>query len=181
MIAAAAVSMALFSGLWPHHAASPKPTPPHTAGHVAGWTYDVWTDSFTGAKSCALHARDRRANVKLSLVGGAALAFQFGHRVETEAAVYRIDHGQPRVSADDQTRLILANVTVPDFSLNQNQADGLVLIPLADLISAQEVDIRPNPRARAVSVSLSGLSAAIAAADAQGCRPTSFAQLAVPE
>lgn len=175
----AALSLALLSGLGPQSVgATPAAL---TRGHVEGWTYEVKTDAFTGSKACKLYGRDHKTKVTITMVGGGALAFQLGHHLKTEDAIYRVDGAPARASRDDKTVLILSDVAVPDLNLNQNEATGLVIIPLATLAGAQQVTIRPDVKHAPVAISLAGLGAVVAAARAQGCAPSSFSQLDIPE
>ncbi len=176
---AAALSLALFSGLAPHHAQAAKGPPVLQRARLGGWTYEIRTDSFTGAKACRLYGRDAKSGVHMTYVPS-AVAFQFGGHLDTQAAVYRVDDGAPRASRDDATTLALSHVVTPDPALNQS-AQGLVIIPHTALSGAHQVAIRPSPNVRPRMVGLGGLQQMLTAAEAQGCTTSSFAQLDLQE
>ncbi|HEY2660105.1 MAG TPA: hypothetical protein VGI79_10310 [Caulobacteraceae bacterium] len=176
---AAALSLALLSGLLPQHTQSAHAQPAMQRAQVEGWTYEVRTDAFTGGKTCKLYARDPKSRVRMTYVSG-AVAFQFAHSLDTRSAVYRVDGGAARASRDDVTALAVKHVVTPDPLLNQS-AQGLVFIPDDILLGAHEVSIRPSPYVSPKTVGLGGLQQAVAAVQAQGCAPTSFAQFDVNE
>ncbi len=177
---AAAVSLALLTGLWPHHhAAKPEARPTFQRAKLEGWTYEIWTDGFTGTKTCKLYGRDRKSGVRMTYVSG-AVVFHLGHGLDPQTAVYRIDGGPPHASRDDEAPLAQHRVVMPNPVLNQSD-QGLVFVPDQAIAGAKEVAFRPGPKARLKTVSLAGLEAALAAAEARGCRPEAFAQLEVPE
>ncbi len=177
---AAALSLALLAGLWPHHpAAKPAARPTFQRAKLEGWTYEIWTDGFTGTKTCKLHGRDHQSGVRMSYVSG-AVVFHLGHGLDPQAVVYRIDGGPPHASRDDEAPLAQHRVVMPNPVLNQSK-QGLVFIPDQAIAGAKEVTIRPGPKAHLKTISLAGLDHALAAAEARGCGPEAFAQLDVPE
>lgn len=151
----AAMAFALFGGLFSgkSHAVQRY--------QMQGWTVELKTDSFTGAVSCRLRAKD------VTVDRGAA-AFDFGGGVNTAEAVYRIDGGAARsgrIAMMDVAELGVRTITASPH----NPTGGFVRIPAAELSGAASVAIRPNQYHAVRSFTLSGLDEALAAEKQRGC------------
>ena len=122
-----------------------------TTVQTAGWTISVRRDSFVGAVTC--DARRGAVQMKNALV-----LFSLGRDVDTGEAVYRIDAG-PAHSVNEvafRLRTMGAPQTLEPIG---NPSRGLVILPAADLASAQNVWIRPSPKVAPRRFPVAGLPA----------------------
>jgi hypothetical protein len=118
---------------------------------TAGWTISVRRDSFVGSTTCEAHRGP--VQVKNGLV-----VFSLGSTVDTSLAEYRIDAGQPHSVTDVAFRLRVMGAPKLIEPLD-NPSRGLVIVPAADLTSAQSVWIRATPKVAPRRFIVSGLSA----------------------
>ena len=166
MTAPAALALAALLGLhlpslhvpWPHGAAQ--------VSHVDGWTLKTRLDRFAGERSCAL-SRGRIDYVRQALV------FHLPARVDTAAALYRIDGAAPVGVRADEAELASLGFNLHNDDLD-NPSGGLVRIPVHRLAGAAEVEIEAAPGRRPVKFKIGGLSAALDAARGAGCAETDF-------
>ena len=128
---------------------------------VGDWSYRIRDDSFTGHRTCSL--RNRRAVYRRGV-----LLFRLGGRIDTAAALYRIDGGQVLDPHADDLEIAAAGEPLHADDLD-NASAGLVRIPARRLMDAKLVSIRPNARAPVASFPVAGLRAALAQEVRYGC------------
>jgi len=157
MLAPLLIGVSLF-GLFGH-----KPPPGLERHRLDAWTYQVLRDRFTGRVSCSLSGRN------VSYAKG-AVTFHYPRNVDTSQAIYRIDDGPVLQEKDAEVELLRMHVPLPDQSAS-NPSGGQVMVPASQLLGARQVSIRARPRAGVRRFSVAGLSAALAAARADGCDP----------
>jgi hypothetical protein len=94
--------------------------------------------------------------------------FRFHHWVDTSRAEFKLDNGPalPAQSVALEAAALGAQLWTDNIT---NASDGRVSIPLGRLAQAQTITIRPNPRARPRSFTLSGLHALGGLAQTRGC------------
>ena len=168
MTASASLALAVLLGLhlpsphlpWPHAAG------PRTVSHVAGWTLAARLDTFAGERSCTL-SRGRVDYRRQALV------FHLPARVDTAAALYRIDGAAPVAVRADEAELASLGFALHNDDLD-NPSGGLVRIPAHRLAVAGEVQIEAAPGRRPVTFKIGGLSEALDAARAAGCGEADF-------
>lgn len=144
---------------WAAH--SPQSVTEHR-GQAQGWRYDAVKDSFAGGASCKL----RRGEIEIS--HGFA-TFNLGKEVDTADALYRIDEGPVKPWRALIPRLVAAGLKVQDDSL-ANPSGGQLILPLADIVAAREVDIRPASQRNPRRFRLIALAPAIDLAALRGCQ-----------
>ena len=119
------------------------------------WRLEVRRDAFARTTACRLTRPG-------ASVEHARLIWRLGAKVDTSAAVWRIDDGEPR-----RQRL----VDLPASVNLANPSDGRIAAPLSLLPGAQALESRPTPDARLRRLDLEGLDAAVANAARLGCDP----------
>jgi hypothetical protein len=149
------------------------PSLPHLWGppkgevsHVAGWTLRVHPDHFTGTVTCKLW-RERIDYQRQAVV------FRLPTRIDTRAAVYRIDDAPPVAARADEAELAGLGFALNNDDL-ENPSGGLVRIPAHRLASAGEVRIETTPGHAPRKFKIGGLSAALEAAGKSGCGAGDF-------
>ena len=128
---------------------------------VGDWTYRIRDDSFTGQRTCRLRSRHvvyRRG----------VLMFSLGHRVDTAAALYRIDGGQVLDPHGDDLAVAAAGLALHADDLD-NASAGLVRIPARRVMDVKVVSIRPSAHAGVASFPVAGLREALAQEARYGC------------
>ena len=126
--------------------------------HVYGfdrWRLRVAQDPFARTVTCKLHRRDAE-------VRRGRLVWSLGSRVDTHAAVWRIDGGEPRVQGPRD---------LPASANLDNPSDGRIVAPVALLDGAHDLAARANPHTRVRTLPLAGLTPALAAAARLNCAP----------
>jgi hypothetical protein len=144
----------------PASVASPAPQA-QSRSTIQGWRLTVRRDLFTGRNTCRL-VRGRQALDRQVLV------LRLPSKVDTTAAVYRVDWGAPMPAVDDRAAVASLGLALWRDDLT-NPSGGLVRIPYAKVASAHTVAVEARPRGRIWTFSLSGLPAAVAAAKAANC------------
>ena len=138
------------------HPAPPQPPPVATRSQLyGGWRLRVTRDAFAGRTTCRVGRRDAE-------VEHGRLLWRMGAGVDTSAAVWRIDAGEPR----RQSLLDL-----PASANLGNPSDGRLSAPAALLSGAQVIEARATPHGRVRRLEVARLDEALAAAAAQGCAP----------
>jgi hypothetical protein len=94
--------------------------------------------------------------------------FSLGNQVDTAEALYKIDDGPVKSWRALAPRLVAVGVKIQDDSL-ANPSQGRVILQLADVIAAREVDIRPAGQKSPRRFRLVDLAAAIDLATQRGC------------
>ena len=166
MTASVSLALAALLGLhmpslhlpWPHGAAQ--------VSHVEGWTLTTRPDRFAGERACTL-SRGRIDYQRHALV------FRLPARIDTAAALYRIDGGAPFAVRGDEGELASLGFALHNDDLD-NPSGGLVRIPVRHLASAGEVQIQAAPRRRPVTFKIGGLTSALNAAREAGCGESDF-------
>jgi hypothetical protein len=148
LIAALALALATPS------AATPERVRPERYREGA-WRLDVRRDPFARTTRCALSRPG-------ASVEHGRLLWRLGPRVDTSAAVWRIDGGEPR-----HQRL----TDLPASENLANPSDGRIAAPLPLLAGAQALEARATPDARLRRLDLAGLDQATASAARLGCDP----------
>ena len=146
----AALAFSLFA-----HATAASGRVPVERYREGAWRLEVRRDTFARTTACRLYRRD-------ASVEHARLLWRLGARVDTGAAVWRIDDGEPR-----HQRLVdlPASVNLP------NPSDGRIAAPLPLLTGARALEARATPDAPLRRLELDGLDAAVASAARLGCDP----------
>jgi hypothetical protein len=148
----------------PTTAQASRPAPDHQRQKIGGWVLVTRRDDFTGAMNCELRAH------RMSWEHG-AIVFQFSHRSNTFAGLYRLD-GAAAVS----WRVNAMTLAVSGIRFNNenlaNPSDGRVAIPVRALDGAGSISIQPSPGARPAIFDLRDLAAALRAARDAGCKAT---------
>ena len=165
MTASASLALAALLGL---HVPSLHVPWPHSSevSHVGGWVLKAHLDRFAGERSCTL-SRGRIDYQRQALV------FRLPARVDTDAALYRIDGGEPIAVRADEAELAGLGFALHNDDLD-NPSGGLVRIPVHRLASAGAVQIEAAPGRRPVKFRIGGLAAALDAARAAGCSEADF-------
>jgi hypothetical protein len=133
---------------------------------VAGWTLVVRKDSFSGAVACRL-TRSKIAYARH------ALTIRLPAKVNSAAALYRIDSGPVLRAEDDQMEIARLGFALQDDDL-ANPSGGLVRIPERRVLTAVSVHIQAIPGRQPAAFRVSGLADALNAAHAAGCKPEDF-------
>jgi hypothetical protein len=147
------------------HSQPANPTQTHGAARpqqVGAWTLSVRTDTFAGVTTCRLirgHTTYERG----------AVTFHLPPKVDTSAALYRIDGEAPTpAKADNMAIAALGFALWQDDKANPSGA--VVRIPAPKLMTARQVQIEPRLRTHQIySFNVDGLPPALAAAKAKGC------------
>jgi len=162
----ASVSLAL--ALLGLHAPSVHLPWPHSSevSQVGGWTLKVHLDRFAGERSCTL-SRGRIDYQRQALV------FRFSSRIDTTAALYRIDKAEPVAVRADEAELARLGFALHNDDLD-NPSGGIIRIPAHRLASAGEVQIEAAPGRKPIKFKIGGLDAALDAARKAGCAETDF-------
>jgi len=134
--------------------------------HVDGWTVRAHVDRFTGARTCVLS----RGRIDFER---RALVFHLPAKIDTAAALYRIDGAAPVGVGADEAELAGLGFALHTDDLD-NPSGGIVRIPIHRLASATEVQIEAAPGRAPVKFKIGGLSAALDAARHAGCADGDF-------
>jgi hypothetical protein len=128
---------------------------------AGGWGVEVKQDRFTGAKHC-------QAKYHGVVLDGAVATFRFWNWTDTANAVFRVDGG-PLTTAGSVA--IEAAGLGADFQTKNfdNPSNGEVHIPYRLLVSAKEVDIKPNGKAGHRAFRVDGIAQAAQAMQSRGC------------
>lgn len=144
----------------------PRVESTHRPYALAGWRIGVDRDTFTGAVSCTLKAR----NVSFR---SDTLIFHLRPGLETTHAVFRVDGGAARpVSVafhEDEAHGIF-----PQKGFIDDPAGGDVALPASYLRSARRIWIRPSPTSWPRYFVVYRFSEALARAKAAGCPAGAF-------
>lgn len=125
--------------------------------HIANWNIQITTDRLTGWRACRL-ARGG------AIYGPDYVTFQFAKSIDTYAAVYKVDDGSPKVAIEP-----VEDVETLQMARLENPSMGRVRIPVAEVMGADRIAIRPNTRRQVAIFKLAGLEDAVAFAKNQGC------------
>lgn len=128
---------------------------------VQNWRIELRHDTFANRSSCRL----RRGPMTLER---GVMTFQFPHSVETATAEYRLDGGPVQSAGATALEVAGQGVRLGTGDL-RHPGDGRVTLPLRLIRTAHAVDIRPNLRRSHRAFDLAGLSAALDAAQREGC------------
>ena len=134
--------------------------------HFGAWVLRVSDDRFSDRLICQLSAHGVE-------YGRGALVFHLPRTVDTAAAVYRIDGGDPVDIRNEQLEMAHLGFAVEEDSL-ANPSGGLVRIPQARARSGHKVQIEAGGRGKIFTFKVDGLAAALDAADQAGCLPDRF-------
>jgi hypothetical protein len=144
-------------------------TPPqvtHRLYGLAGWRISVNHDTFTGAVSCSLTAK--QVHFKSD-----TLIFHIGPGVEATHAVFRLDGGAPRavstVFREDE-----AHGFFPQRGWIDNPAGGDVALPANQLKGVKRLWIRASTSYVPQYFNISRFDDALAGAKAAGCPDNAF-------
>jgi hypothetical protein len=165
----ALMAFLLLPPLFGHGAPNPasKPTSPDHAVHrVGAWTVRTRTDRFTGRSACTL----TRPQVRYERQ---ALVLQLPARLDTSAAVYRIDDGPAVPAREDAMELARLGFALHDDDL-ANPSGGRVTVPVRRLVGAHTIRIEAKPRGAVYRFKVDGLASALDAASRMGCGPGDF-------
>jgi hypothetical protein len=168
VLRAGMVLLTAFPGMasaWPFVPHHPKVTTETTS--LGDWRLDIAHERFSGEIACRLRSRDHK-----SLYRAGAVGFRFKSRWDVAAAVYRVDHSEPRYSRDDLPDLIARGVPMDRGGMDNADA-GIVWIPYEHLTRANAISIEPRRDRRAVTFHFRGLVALRDIALARGCTPES--------
>ena len=131
------------------------------------WQLEMIRDPFVGTVACTLRSGP------MTFTAG-AMTFQFSARIDTFAAVYKIDGGPAVPWRANAMALAARRVKIADETLD-NPSRGQVPIPDNLLSGAHAVSIRTAPNRAVTTFRLDGLAAAVDVARATACGP-SFGQ-----
>ena len=146
---------------------SAHPTPSPTQDrHIGSWTLKITNDAFAGRRSCQLFAHRLE-------YGRGALILHLPRTVDTSAAVYRIDGGEPVDTRSEQMEIARDGFTIDEDSL-ANPSGGLVRIPETRVLSGHTVQIEASAKGKIFLFRIDGLGAALDAARQAGCPPDGF-------
>ena len=140
--------------------------PDHATRRVGAWTVREQTDRFTHRSTCAV-VRPRVRYERQALV------LQLPARLDTSAAVYRIDDGPVISVRDDATELARLGFALHDDDL-ANPSGGRVTVPARRLTGARMVRVEVKPRGAVYSFKVDGLTSALDAAARLGCGPDAY-------
>ena len=134
--------------------------------HIGAWTVRARTDRFTHGASCEVlrpHVRYERQ----------AVVLQLPRRVDTSAAVYRIDDG-PLISVGvDAMELARLGFALHGDDL-ANPSGGRVIVPARRLVEAQAIRVEARPHGAVYRFEVGGLASALDAAAGLGCAAGAF-------
>lgn len=138
-------------------------TPPHRSEvvRVGDWRLTVHREAFTGAVTCRLARRWMEFRRQ-------TLIIHLPTRVDSSAAVYRIDQGSPFWVRQDQMRMARLGFALDNDNLD-NPSGGLVRIPAERLVGARLVFIEAVANTRPYMFRIDGLDVALARAGQFGC------------
>jgi len=134
---------------------------PGETTRVGDWRLTVHREVFTGVVTCKL-VRGRTEYRRHTLI------VHLPARVDTSAAVYRIDQGKPFWVRQDQMRTARMGFALDDDSL-ENPSGGLVRIPAERLVGAHALSIEATTNLTPFQFRIDGLDAALARAGRLGC------------
>ena len=140
--------------------------PDHATRRVGAWTVRERTDRFTHRATCAV-ARPRVRYARQALV------LQLPGRLDTSAAVYRIDDGPVISVREDAMELARLGFALHDDDL-ANPSGGLVTVPPRRLAGARTIRVEVEPRGAVYSFKVDGLASALDGAARLGCGPDAF-------
>jgi hypothetical protein len=140
--------------------------PDHATRRVGAWTVRTHADRFTHASICALSRPQVRYERQ-------ALVLQLPARLDTSAAVYRIDDGPLIAVREDAMELARLGFALHDDDL-ANPSGGRVTVPARRLAGARTVRVEVKPRGAVYKFKVEGLAGALDAAGGLGCRPDDF-------
>lgn len=155
---AAATALVLWSSLlhpWTHDARIERLKP------APGWKLEVRQDTFTGATTCVIEARDM-------VYRHGVLTFRFDSSVDTANALYRLDQGVVQPAGLVATEAAGLGAQFKSRNM-KNPSNGQVHIPTAYLQTAQTITIRPNSHRRAKTFHLTGFGDVLTVAKTKGC------------
>jgi len=151
-------------------AASPGRAADRIERHRLGlWTLEAYADRFTGTRICRLSG-DRMDYHR------GVVVLRLPKREDTSAAIYRVDSGEPIDTRTEAMEMARRGLALYDDTLG-NPSGGLVRVPAARLTGANIIWVRADVRTRPERFKITGLAAALAAAQAAGCPPESFDRL----
>jgi hypothetical protein len=151
-------ALLLALSIWPF---ASHPVITEARGVAKHWSFDLVKDRFSGGTSCHLN----RGAVEVSK---GFVAFKLGKAVDTADALYKIDDQPARRWRQVIPVLVAHGLTVQDDSL-ANPSGGVVTLPLADVMNAHEVEIRPAGDRKPRSFPIYALSIAVERAAERGC------------
>ena len=129
--------------------------------HIMGWRLVVVQDRFNNQTTCKI---DKSAVAYQHGV----VTFQFGNGVNTAAAEFRVDGGEPQPAVLLAVQAAGLGARLSGDNL-QNPSQGEVNIPASALSGARSVSIRADRVSGHRDFSLAGLSEAIQAAKGKSC------------
>jgi hypothetical protein len=136
------------------------------AHRVAGWTVTAHVERFTGRMACQV----TRPGVAYRRQ---ALVFRLSPRIDTSAAVYRVDAGAPVWARTDEPELARLGFALHGDDLN-NPSGGVVRVPQGRLAGARAVQIETAADHRPFKFVIAGLAEALDAAKRAGCGDADF-------
>jgi len=129
----------------------------------SGWTVVIKRDAFAQATHCSLTSKTGRIHYQPAAVG-----FRFAHAEDTLHAIYRIDGASPHRWQDRYPSLIAAGAQIDGAGLDK-PTDGIVWLPVDEVIAAHTVSIRLGAQGRVRSFALNGFAQMLAASRRLGC------------
>ena len=151
----ALMALLLLPPLFGHGAPDPAPR------RVGAWTVRAHTDRFTQRSTCAV-ARPRVRYERQALV------LQLPARLDTSAAVYRIDDGPVISVGADAMELVRLGFALHDDDL-ANPSGGRVTVPASRLGGAHTIRVEAGPRGAVYTFKVDGLASALDAGRSLGC------------
>jgi hypothetical protein len=152
----ALMALLLLPPLFGHGASDPA------AHRIGAWTVRERTDRFTHRSTCAVG----RPRVRYDRE---ALVLQLPARLDTSAAVYRIDGGPVISVREDAMELARLGFALQDDDL-ANPSGGRVTVPARRLAGARTIRIEAKPGGAVYSFEVDGLADALDAAARLKCR-----------
>ena len=128
-----------------------------------GWTVAINHDAFAQTTRCSLTSTTGRI-----LYQPAAVGFRFAHAEDTFDAVYRIDGAAPQRWQDRYPSLIAAGAQIDGAGLDK-PTNGIVWLPVSEVVRAHMVSIRLRERGRVRTFALAGFAAMLATSRRLGC------------
>jgi len=128
-----------------------------------GWMVSIKYDAFAQTTRCSLTSKTGRI-----LYQPAAVGFRFAHAEDTLNAVYRIDGAAPQRWQDSYPSLIAAGAQIDGAGLAK-PTNGIVWLPIAEVVPAHMVSIRLRKRGKVRLFALAGFAAMLATSRRLGC------------
>ena len=134
---------------------------------VGNWRLSVHREAFTGTVTCRLTRRWMEYRRQ-------TLIIHLPTRIDSSAAVYRIDQGAPVWVRDDQMRMARKGFALDNDNLD-NPSGGLVRIPAERLVGARQVFIEAIANTpRPYMFRIDGFDTVLALAGQLGCGSGGF-------